>query len=316
MDIDGVTTLLRRPDRFLIVFSLQGGGIFSQAKPPPTAVFGDEPHLAVFLQPTADIPATLLRRFADAPAVVPAVNQQVRVGAWNGLKLLDLLHSHIHFAQERHAFLLTDGLLAVQPRPQRAATPQQDVQPGEQTMTAHHFFLDSRVVPTHAAHLPPFRLAVHRIVKDQVTGHKGCLWTSLPFRTQRSLADMFGLHGRLHLLPKTAQPDGHDPIGRPGPAAQKTRQATQADCLCDTAQESGEGTSLFAFHQPQQYDHKVRPLAPAEARAKGLQKLAQSVGKAYNRLGHGPPPRQWLARAYHYPRNGPCPLLCYGKVQG
>ena len=44
---------------------------------------------------------------------------------------------------------------------------------------------------------------------------------------------------------------------------------------------------------------------------KALKKLAQHVGKTYNRFGHGLPLGQWGVGAYHYPQVWPCPLFSY-----
>jgi site-specific DNA recombinase len=311
VDVYGVTALLRGPDCFIPVLCLQGSCILGQAEPLTAAILGDDTHLAVALQPAAEVPTPFPGRLAYPLAVVPTVDQDVGVCTRYRLELLKFLHGHIHLALEGHSFPLTDGLLSVQTGQQRTATPQQDVQSHEKTVPAYHPLLSARVMPPQAAHLPPLGFGMHRIVKDQVTCHHSRPRTSPTLRPLSPLTDVFGLDQRLHLPPETDQPDSRYLSRRPWPAAQKTREPRQADLLPNTPQQLLERASSFTFHQPQQYRHKVLPLALAETSIEALKKLAQHVGKTYNRFGHGLPLGYWRVGAYHYPQVWPCPLFSY-----
>jgi len=292
VDIDGVTALLRGPDGFLPVLRSQRSRVLGQGDPLAAAVFGDDAHLSVALQPSADVPSSLPCRLAHPLAVVPGVHQDVSMGASYRPELLDCFHGQIHLALEGNPLPLTDHPLPVQPGLQRAAAAQQDVQPGEEAMATHNPLLGPGVMPSQATHLPPLGLGAHRIVEDQETCHYGLPRTPPTLRPSSPQTAMFGLDQRLHLLPETSQPRCHNLGGRPRPAAQETRETREADAFPDAFQEPGERTAPLPLNQPQQYGDEVLPLAPTETRAERLEELAQGIGQAYNRLGHGSPQGQ------------------------
>ena len=307
VDIDDVATLLGGPDDFFPVFRFQRSGILGQADPSAAAILGDDTHLPVALKPSTTVP--LLGRLAHPLAVIPGVDQEVGMGAGDRLELLDGLHRQIYFAAEGDPFPFAHGPLSIQSGFQRAAAAKQDIQAGKETMPWHHLLLGSRIVPAQAAHLLSLGLGADRIVEDQETCHYGFPGTPPTLRLLRLQAAMFGPDQWLHLFPEPGQPGCDHLAGRPRPDPQEARKAGKADRLSNAGLEPLQSAPPLLLDQPQQYGNEVLPLAPTEARAEDLQKLAQDLGQTYNRLGHGSPRRQGLFDSLLSPKK-PCPLLC------
>jgi hypothetical protein len=126
---------------------------------------------------------------------------------------------------------------------------------------------------------------MHRVIENQEACYYGLLGTPdalwlLSFETA-----MFGTDQWFHALPKVQQPAlcyfGWRPL------VQKPRESRKTDLFPNHTQQATQGLPFFAFDQPQQYDHKVLPLALTEAGMKDLYKLTQWLTKTYNWLGHG-----------------------------
>jgi len=133
------------------------------------------------------------------------------------------------------------------------------------------------VMTAQNTHLLPFWLIVHRVIEDQETWYNGLPGTR----------DALGADQWFHVLPKVQLPTLRYFRWRSGSLIQKLRQSRKADLLANHTQQTTQGLPFFALGQPQQYDHKVLPLALAEAGTKELCKLTQLIIQADNRLGHG-----------------------------
>ncbi len=75
----------------------------------------DQTHDTIAFESTTDLPASFLCCSTDLFAVIPAIDQDMRLGIWNRFEILDFLHCQRNFALEGLVFLFIDPLLAVHP---------------------------------------------------------------------------------------------------------------------------------------------------------------------------------------------------------
>ncbi len=312
MDVDLVSALLRWPSGLYPVGMASARGISTQLDPFPLPLRGTDSHPAIALQPATAVPVSSSGGSPHPPPVTPTVDQEVGMRVWRRLEGGNLGHSQVHLAMKRYAFPFPDRFLSVQPRQQRAAPTQEEGETDKQAVARHHLLLRGRVVSAQAGHLPSFGLAVDRIVEGQITGHEGCLRASPMLGAFSPLATMCRLDGLGHFLSEIRLPSLCDLFGRPRPQSQETRKPREIDLVPHARTQSLQRVPPLVLDQPQQSGHEVLPLTAAEARAEQVQIRAQRVGKAYHRLGHGPPPGQWGISAYHYPHGKG--HACYFKL--
>jgi len=128
---------------------------------------------------------------------------------------------------------------------------------------------------------------MHRVIEDQETCNDSLVGTPDALRLCRFETAMFDLNQCFHALPKVEQPAVRHFGWRPVPLVQKPRKSRKTDPFANHTSQTAQGLPFLAFDQPQQYDHKVLPLALAKAGTKDFCKLTQLLRKAYNWLRHG-----------------------------
>lgn len=161
MGIYFLSILCGRPDDFLPVFSPQRSGINRKLEPLSLSRFGDQTHPAIAFQSAAHFPTALLSAAANFPAVIPTIDQHMRLGLARRLKGFDLMNGEIDLALKLHACLIANASLPVHLHGQGTALSQEDVQACEQTMTFHVPLFRTGVMVTQAAHPASFRFGIH-----------------------------------------------------------------------------------------------------------------------------------------------------------
>lgn len=89
------------------------GGIGIDLQPGFLAFRIRDPQLVIFLQAACEMPFSHFDRLPNAFVDVPTVNQNVRAGVWQRLKLQDHFLGQVYFAPEGRPFSLTDRFLPV-----------------------------------------------------------------------------------------------------------------------------------------------------------------------------------------------------------
>ena len=98
------------------------------------------------------------------------VVQNMGGGARHGLEGADQILHEIDLTLEQHACTLTDRALAIQPRSQRAAPLQQQIQALNEAVSGDLFPCRRRIVPPQSCHLAAFRLGTG-VIPDQIASH-------------------------------------------------------------------------------------------------------------------------------------------------
>src|SRR5574342_966385 len=127
MGVHLLTTFGGRPGHLAPIISSKPGSIGGQFDPRPPAILSDQAHVPITFKGSTDLPTPFLCGVTDLLTVIPAIDQDMRLSAWDGFEVLDLFHRHPNLALERLLFLLTDILLAIHPGLQRTTLTQKNI---------------------------------------------------------------------------------------------------------------------------------------------------------------------------------------------
>src|SRR5574339_451730 len=131
MGIHLLSTIGSRPNHLMPVFSAEPSCIGREFEPGATSIFCNQPHDPVTFESPTDLPISFLCGATNLFAVIPAIDQDMRLSAWDRIEVLDILDCHRNFAPERLFFLLADSFLAVHAGLEWTTLPQQHIQSTE-----------------------------------------------------------------------------------------------------------------------------------------------------------------------------------------
>ena len=156
-------------------------------------------------------------------------------------------------------------------------------------MTGYRLLLCSRIVASQALHFlaPPLRH--RRVVPYQVTCYDGFLRPTSFLLAAAAQTGMFCQYLGSHFLPEVTLPLPRQILCLPGGLSHETACSREADPTVNLLQQTRQGLSALAQHQPQKYGHKILVLRVTEAVGKLRQKLAQPWVKTYYWQPHSSP---------------------------
>jgi len=281
-----------RPGQLHKVARAQLSRIVRELLPAPAwgSCFISNTQPAIAFHASGDEKVPLAGSMPQAFGAVPAIQQNVRLCAFNRLELTNESLHQLDLAVEWHLFGFAHLGLPIELWSQRTGTIQQHIESLHQTVPDNALVIRGRVVLPQSFHFSSFRFAHRQIVPNHIPGHEGLFGTPSTLGLLLALLFPFRCHQRLHLSTKLSLPTSHDRSRLPRGDREKSTQPTQTERLAYLTQHSAQRSPALAFHQPQQYGHEVLLLRLGKQQAETLGKMAHFFVQAYNRLWHWTPP--------------------------